>query len=85
MPNPIKLYSLSTCIHCHNASELLTEHAGEDGFEHIFVDRLYGEKRNDVMRELRRMNPNMSFPTMVIGDEVVLGFKEEKIRELLAG
>ncbi len=79
----IILYGLSTCVHCQKTGELLEELLGASGYEHIYADRLFGEKRNNVMSTLRRINPTMSFPTVVIGEEVVVGFKEDRIRKLL--
>jgi glutaredoxin len=83
MPPKITLYALSTCAHCRKTGQLLLDLVGEDGFTHIYVDRLSGDERNETMRELRRVNPTMSFPTVVIGEEVVTGFKEERITELI--
>ncbi len=83
MASTIKLYALSTCPHCSQAGELLEALVGPDGFEHIYVDRLFGDKRNDTMRELRTINPEMSFPTLIIDGEVITGFKEKRIRKLL--
>lgn len=35
------------------------------------------------MKELRQINPKGSLPTIQIGDQVVVGFKEEEIKEAL--
>jgi glutathione S-transferase len=52
-------------------------------YELIFVDLLLGEEKGDTMRELRRFNPECTFPTLVVGDRVIVGYKEEAIREAL--
>jgi len=84
MSHDVTMYGLSTCVHCQKARELLESLLGEDGFTLVYMDRLYGDERNDRMRELRRCNPELSFPTIVIDDEVVMGNKEDKIRSLLS-
>ncbi|QJT09625.1 glutaredoxin family protein [Oceanidesulfovibrio marinus] len=82
MSKPL-LFALSTCMHCAKVKELLIS-LGVD-FDTLYVDRLAGEDRNERMRELKGYNPAISFPTLVIGDEVVVGHKEQKIREILLG
>lgn len=83
MDKNVTLYALSTCIHCKNTKAFLEELLGADGFDCIYTDRLSGEERNDTLRNLRRINPEVSFPTTVVGDDHVVGFKQDKIRELL--
>ncbi len=77
----IKVYSLSTCGHCRQARKLL-----EDlGAEHtvVEVDRLEGEERSCAISEVRKINPALSFPTLVIGEKVIAGNREKLIREAL--
>jgi len=83
MSKEVTLYALSTCVHCHNTREFLTDKLGIDGFKCVFTDRLSGEEKNDTMRLMRQVNSQLSFPTIVIGDDVILGFKKDKIIELL--
>jgi len=83
MNRKITLYALSTCTHCHNVGTLLEELLGPKGFTHIYVDRLSGDERNITMRALRTKNPEMSFPTTVIGDRVITGEKLDVIRKLV--
>lgn len=80
----VTIYALSTCHHCGKAKELLESLIGADGFTCHYVDRLSGDARNDIMRELRRANPSLSFPTVVIGDTVIIGNKDEEIKAALA-
>lgn len=49
----------------------------------IDVDLLAGEERATVIDEVRRLNPDVSFPTIVIGDKIVVGFNESKLKEAL--
>lgn len=78
---PIKIYTLSTCNHCKATKKFL----GECGVQYEFedVDLLDGEERRAILEEVRRFNPNCSFPTIIIGDRVIVGHKEDEIREAL--
>jgi glutaredoxin-like protein NrdH len=79
--SPVKLYALSTCIHCKNAKEFLNQ-CGVDT-DCVYVDKLDGEKRKEILEEIKRINPECAFPTIVIGDKVIVGFKKEEIKEVL--
>lgn len=77
----ITLYALSTCIWCKKTKELLT--SLEVSFNYVYVDLLKGEDRANAIEEIKRYNPSISFPTLVIGDKVIVGYKEKEIREAL--
>ena len=78
---PIKIYTLSTCGHCKATKRLL----GECGvkFEFTDVDLLEGEERAAILEEVRRFNPDCSFPTIIIGEKVIVGHKEDEIKKAL--
>ena len=77
----IKLYSLSTCSHCKSTKKLLNECTVL--YEFVDVDLLEGEERKAILDDVRKFNPKCSFPTIIIGEKVIVGFKEEEIREAL--
>jgi len=77
----VKLYTLSTCSHCMRTKKFFRE-AGIDA-EIIDVDMLAGDERQKVMNEVRKLNPECTFPTICIDDKVVVGFNEEKITKAL--
>ena len=77
----VKMYTLSTCHHCKAAKKFLVSCGVE--FEFTDVDQLSGTEREVVLAEVRRLNPECSFPTILIGDQVVVGNNEEKIRKAL--
>ena len=81
MENQVKMYSLSTCSHCKATKKLLND--CEVKYEFQDVDLLQGEERAAILEEVRKWNPNCSFPTIIIGDKVIVGFKEKEIREVL--
>lgn len=78
---PVKMYTLSTCHHCKAAKKFL----GDCGiaFEFTDVDLLSGAQREAILEEVRRYNPQCSFPTILIGDQVIVGNDEAKIRQAL--
>ena len=78
---PVKMYSLSTCSHCKAAKQFLS--ACGVVFEFTDVDLLTGAEREAILAEVRRLNPECSFPTIIIGDQVIVGNDEAKIRKAL--
>lgn len=84
MPNmndPVKMYSLSTCSHCKAAKRLLEQCSVQ--YDYTDVDRLEGEERAAILEEIKNLNPKCSFPTIKIGDQVIIGYKEKEIKEAL--
>jgi glutaredoxin-like protein NrdH len=77
----VKLYSLSTCSHCKDTKELLNQCGAE--YDCVEVDKLDAEKRQTVLEEIKKLNPECGFPTILIGDEVIVGFRKEQIMEAL--
>jgi glutaredoxin len=47
------------------------------------VDLLSGAERERIMEEVRKLNPNCTFPTICVGDTVIVGFNEEELRKAL--
>lgn len=76
-----KIYSLSTCSHCKAAKRFLGE--CQVKYEFVDVDSLTGEERKAIIADIKELNPRCSFPTIVIGDAVIVGFHEDKIKEAL--
>jgi len=52
-------------------------------FDFMDVDLLSAEDRAEAMAEIKRLTSRCSFPTVVIGERVIVGFKEDEIREAL--
>jgi glutaredoxin-like protein NrdH len=76
---PVILYALSTCIWCEKTKKLLVKSGV--GFRYAYVDLLKGDEREVAIEEIKRVNPSLSFPTLVVGDKAVVGFKEKEIKE----
>ncbi len=77
----IMVYSLSTCGHCKSAKKFFNDNSID--YESIEVDLLDKTERKKILNEVKRYNERCSFPTIVIGDTVIVGFREEKIKEAL--
>jgi glutaredoxin len=81
MPKPVKMYTLSTCSHCKATKKFLDSCAVQ--YEFTDVDLLDGEERVAILEDIRQWNPKCTFPTIIIGDTVVVGYREDEIREAL--
>jgi len=81
MEKNVRLYSLSTCSHCKATKKLLGKCHVQ--YEFTDVDLLDKEERQAILEEIKALNPACSFPTVVIGDKVIVGYKEEQILEAL--
>ncbi len=78
----IKLYALSTCPWCRKTKALLDSMAIDYSF--VDVELLSGTEREQTIATMKKWNPSVSFPTMVIdSDKTIIGFKESEIREAL--
>ena len=78
----IQLYALSTCVWCRKTKKLLD--SLKVAYDFVYTDLLDSEKRDEVLDEIEKWNPRVSFPTVVIKNKkAIVGFKEDKIREAL--
>lgn len=77
MEKTVKIYSTPACHFCHSAKAFFDEHnvAYEDF--NVATDL---EKR----KEMIDLTGQMGVPVIHIGDDVIVGFDEDKIKELLA-
>ena len=81
MEDNVKIYSLSTCSHCRATKRLISECGVQ--YEFTDVDLLDGEERKAILEDIKKLNPRCSFPTIIIGETVIVGYKEEEIRKAL--
>ena len=77
---PVKLYALSTCVHCKAVRDFLESH--HIPFSSVNVDELEKPERKDMIREVKKHNGKGSFPTLVVGETVVVGFREEELKKV---
>lgn len=74
----ISLITLSTCYFC----SLLEKWLDEKGFVYTWtdIDLLPDEERRNRMEEIRKFNPEETFPVVIIGNKAIVGFQEERIK-----
>lgn len=72
----VTIYSTPTCHFCHAAKELFDENKVVYTDYDVASDM---EKRSEMID----MTGQMGVPVIRIGDDVVVGFDEEKVKELL--
>ncbi len=79
----IVLFALRTCPACKKTKELLDKKNVK--YISIELDTIDVESRNKMLIEVGKFNPRETFPTLVInkGEDVIVGFDEEKINRLL--
>lgn len=78
---PIRMFTLSTCSHCRATKEFFDRNG--IAYDFTDVDLLDFPAQREVLREMNKHNPRLVFPTILIGDKVIVGFREEAIREAL--
>ncbi|MDP2158124.1 MAG: glutaredoxin family protein [Nitrospirota bacterium] len=81
MQPEVKMYTLSTCVHCKKAKTFLDNCKVK--YEFKDVDLLTGKEREDVVEDIKKINAACSFPTIIINNRVIVGFNEQEIREAL--
>ncbi len=74
------IYTLSTCIWCKKTKAFL-DSLGVS-YDYVEVDVLSSEEKESTLTEIKRFNPQCSFPTLVVNDkECIIGYNESKIKE----
>ncbi|MCA9363875.1 glutaredoxin family protein [Candidatus Kaiserbacteria bacterium] len=76
MDTQVTIYSTPTCHFCHAAKEFFTANNVSFQDHNVMED---AEKRQEMIE----MTGQMGVPVIRIGDDVVVGFDEPKVKELL--
>jgi ferredoxin-thioredoxin reductase catalytic subunit/glutaredoxin len=74
-------YSLSTCGYCEITKKMLDDLEVE--YEAIVVDLLPLDKKEKTVQEIKKYNPRCTFPTLIYGDDVIIGMKLQEIKGML--
>ena len=75
----ITLYTLSTCVWCKKTKQFLQDLG--IAYHFVEVDNLADEEKEKALEEMKRWNPQCSFPSMVINQaQCVVGYDEKKIK-----
>jgi glutaredoxin-like YruB-family protein len=75
--NTVTIYSTPVCHFCHAAKDFFKENNVEYTEHDVAADL-------DKRTEMIDMTGQMGVPVIRIGDDVIIGFDEPKIKELLA-
>jgi len=81
MNRTIKIYTLSTCSHCKAAKKFLNDN--NIVYDFTDVDLLEAEEKAAVLDEVKRHNPKLTFPTILCGERVIIGFQDRELKEAL--
>ena len=81
MDGNVFIYTLSTCGHCKRAKQFLKD--ANVAYDFIDVDLCEGDERTSRIDEVKKHNPKCTFPTILIGDHVIIGFREEELKKAL--
>lgn len=74
----ILIYTLTTCGWCKKTKRFLKQLGVK--YSYIDVDMLDEEESDRVVEEIKKWNPKVSFPTIVINNnKCIVGFDEEEI------
>jgi glutaredoxin-like protein NrdH len=77
----VNFYGLSTCGWCRKAREYLD--TNDIDYNWVYVDQCQGEDRTATVARVRELNSRGSYPTMQIDGQVVVGYDEDRLNELL--
>lgn len=79
----VTVFALSTCGFCKTCLQFLAEK--NVAFKYVYYDLLEGDKKEAVRTELtEKYHERILFPYVIIdGKDVIVGFKEDKIKEKL--
>jgi len=83
----VHLFALSTCPYCRMTKKFLDENSVD--YEITEVDLLDGEVKDPetpkgaAAAEVKRLSGGTSFPVLVVGEEVVVGFNKGRITQVL--
>ncbi|MDR3253656.1 MAG: glutaredoxin family protein [Endomicrobium sp.] len=80
--NSVLLYALSTCLWCKKTEQFLNDLNIK--YDYIEVDLLVDEEQKKIMKEIEALNPQGTFPTLVINKtKTIVGYRLEAIRKAL--
>lgn len=77
----IHLYALSTCPYCRMTRRYLDENGVT--YEITEVDLLEGDDKQAAIDAVKQLSGGTSFPVIVAGDEVIVGFNKSRIADIL--
>jgi glutaredoxin len=76
------MYTLSTCPWCRKTKQYFTDH--KIPFQYVDYDLQSVEEQQKIEQEMKSRGGPLSFPWVLIGDDLVVGWNPKKYDELLA-
>ncbi|MDO5044395.1 MAG: glutaredoxin family protein [Coriobacteriia bacterium] len=77
-----KVFGLSTCSYCKATKRYLDKNNIE--YESVFVNKLEGEEREQVVDYIKKLTGGTMFPVTVSKDEeYVVGFDKKGLQDIL--
>lgn len=73
----VTIYSTPTCHFCHMAKDFFAAHGVKFTDHNVATDL---QKRQEMVQK----SGQMGVPVITVGNDLIVGFDEEKLRELLA-
>jgi glutaredoxin-like protein NrdH len=78
----VLLYAISTCAWCNLTKQFLRDNKIE--YEYVDVDLCSEKDRERVRRDILNRGGDLSYPTIIIDDEILItGFREDEIKKAL--
>ncbi len=77
----VVLYALSTCVWCKKTRALLEELGVAYGYE--YVDLAAPARQDEIEAEIVALAGRASYPTLIAGDDYVVGYQPDRIKKLL--
>lgn len=77
MDTSVVIYSTPTCHFCHAAKAFFDEHGVTYEDHNVMTDL-------DKRKEMIDMTGQLGVPVIRIGDDVIVGFDQSKVKELLS-
>jgi glutaredoxin len=78
----VSMYTLSTCPWCRKTKKYFTDHKVQ--FKYVDYDLASVQEQEKIEQEMRSRGGPLSFPWVLIGDDLVVGWNPAKYDELLA-
>ena len=76
----IRIYALSTCGWCKKSKSFFNENHLK--YAYVDVDRLDPKETEVVRQQQLKHNPSGSFPTIVVGNQCIVGYDEAQLSKL---
>jgi len=75
------MYTLSTCPWCRKTKKYFTDH--NIPFQYVDYDLQSVQEQEKIEQEMNKRSGPLSFPWVLIGDELVVGWNPAKYDELM--